>query len=79
MLYHLGVAFAGIAVLMGGWVLVQALKRRSDPRFGPADDVLAGCDACTMGDVCHAGPDRSPDTCTITREAADGPQGVRNR
>jgi hypothetical protein len=65
MLYHLGVAFAGIGVLMGGWVLVQALKRRSDPRFHPGDDVLAGCGACSMGDVCHAGPDRGPGACAL--------------
>jgi hypothetical protein len=65
MLYHLGVAFAGIGVLMGGWVLAQALKRRSDPRFRPGDDVLAGCDACTMGDVCHVGTDGPPESCAV--------------
>ena len=66
MLYHLAIAFGGIALLMGTWVTVQALKRRSDPRYGPGDDVLAGCDACTMGDVCPtAGADRDPDACSV--------------
>jgi hypothetical protein len=53
MLYHFVIAVLGITGLFGGWVAVQALKRRSDPRFGSRDDVMAGCGSCAGEGFCH--------------------------
>jgi hypothetical protein len=41
MLYHLLVGAVGTAVLLGVWVAVQSLKRRSDPNIPEGEDVLA--------------------------------------
>jgi hypothetical protein len=48
MFYHLLIAVLGTAGLLGAWVAVQSLKRRSDPRLGAGDDVLA-CGGCGSG------------------------------
>jgi hypothetical protein len=56
-------AVAVITGLMLGWVAVQALKRRSDPRFRPGDDVLAGCGTCSIAEACRVAGGDAPDRC----------------
>jgi hypothetical protein len=67
MLYHVAIAAVGIAGLFAMWTAVQNLKRRSDPRFGKGDDVMAGCGSCAMEDLCHAAADGPPAECPETR------------
>jgi hypothetical protein len=63
MLQQLATAVAVITGLFSAWAAVQALKRRTDPRFKRGDDVLAGCGTCAIGDACRPGevPDACPD------------------
>jgi len=51
MLYHLVVGILGTAGLLGGWMAVQGLKRRSDPSIPPGADVLA-CGRCGEEHAC---------------------------
>jgi len=58
MLYHLAIAVLGIVAMFAVWTAAQALKRRSDPRFGRGDDVLAGCGGCAGESMCQAFEER---------------------
>jgi hypothetical protein len=72
MLYHVLVGILGTAALLGGWMVVQGLKRRSDPSIPPGEDVLAGgrCDgehACACAAMIGAA-ERVPGACAAHRE-----------
>jgi hypothetical protein len=44
----------GLALLITGWLVVQAMARRRLPPDAPDRDVLA-CSACTGPGSCHCG------------------------
>lgn len=66
MLYHLLVGVVGTAALLGGWMAVQSLKRRSDPSLSRDEDVLA-CGRCAGEHACG---------CAAMIEAADRAAGA---
>ena len=68
MFEHLAKATSVIVGLFLMWTAVQALKRRSDPRYKRGDDVLAGCGTCSIADACHGATDGT-ETCSTGARA----------